>query len=88
MVDEGGNRALCACGMRYVSHKVAALDRLIDRYRAYVNHLTALTVDSILKACDKQKLKGYIRRWCHSKTLLGCALFHDLTKPAGILRKV
>ena len=88
MPDEGGNRPLRAFGTRFVSHKVKALDKLIDRYGAYVNHLTALTEDSKIKACDKQKLKGYIRRWRHSKTLLGCALFHDLLKPDGILCKV
>ena len=44
--DEGGNRPLCACGTRFVSHKVAALGRLVNRYGAYVNHLTAL------KACS------------------------------------
>ena len=85
--DEGGNRPLRACGTRFVSHKVAALGRLVNRYGAYVNHLTALTEDSTVKACDKQKLKGYVRRWRHSKTLLGCALFHDLLKPAGNLCK-
>ena len=53
-----------------------------------MNHLTALTEDSRVKTCDKQKLKGYIHRWRHSKILLGCALFHDQLKPAGILCKV
>ncbi len=30
MPDKGGNRPLRACGTRFVSHKVAALGRLID----------------------------------------------------------
>ena len=88
MPDEGGNRPLRACGTRFVSHKVAALGRLVNRYGAYVNHLTALTEDSTVKTCDKQKLKCYVCRWWPSKTLLGCALFHDLLKPAGNLCKV
>jgi len=87
MPDKGGNRPLRASGTRFVSHKVAALGRLIDRYGAYVNHLTSLTEDSTVKACDKQKLKGYILKWRDSKMLLGCALFHDLLKPSAILCK-
>lgn len=53
-----------------------------------MNHLTALTEDSTVKACDKQKLKGYILKWRDSKMQLGCALFHDLLKPSAILCKI
>ncbi len=86
--DKGGNRPLRACGTRFVSHKVAALGRLIDRYGAYLNHLTALTEDSTVKAADKQQLKGYVLKWRDSKMIHGCALFHDLLKPSAILCKV
>ena len=55
-----GNRPLHACGTRFVSHKVAAINRFIDRYGAYINHLITLTEDSSVKPADKQKLKGYI----------------------------
>ena len=40
-----GNRPLRACGTRFVAHKVAALGRLIDRYGAYLAHLTSLIED-------------------------------------------
>jgi phage head maturation protease len=40
-----------------------------------------------IKSADKQKIKGYILRWRDSKMLLGSAFFHDLLKPAAILRK-
>lgn len=83
-----GSRPLRACGTRFVAHKVAALGRLIDRYGAYLAHLTALTEDPHVKSVDKEKLKGYIRKWRDCKMLLGCALFHDLLKPCGILCKV
>ena len=53
-----GNRPLCACGTRFVSHKVAAINRFIEHYGAYLNHLIALTEDPCVKAADKQKLKG------------------------------
>ena len=51
----GGNRPLRACGTRFVSHKVAALNFFVDRYGAYFSHLIALTEDSIVKPADKQK---------------------------------
>ena len=41
MPDKGGNRPLRACGTRFVCHKVAAIGRFIDRYGAYIAHITA-----------------------------------------------
>ncbi len=88
MPTKGGSRPLRACGTRFVAHKVAALGRLIDRFGAYLSHLTAMTEDSSIKAVDRQKLKGYVLKWQNSKILLGCAFFHDLLKPSAILCKV
>ena len=83
-----GNRPLRACGTRFVAHKVAALGRLIDRYGAYLAHLTALIEDPRVKSVDKEKLRGYVRKWRDTKMLLGCALFHDVLKPCAVLCKV
>ena len=65
------------------------MERVLDRFGAYINHLIALTEDpsSKLKPADKQKLKGYVRKWRDGKVLLGCALFHDILKPSAILCK-
>ena len=82
-----GNKPLRACGTRFVSHKVAAINRFIDQYGAYINHLITLTEDSSVKPADKQKLKGYIGKWKEAKIVFGCAMLHDLLKPAGILCK-
>ena len=84
----GGNRPLCACGTRFIAHKVAALEQLIDRFGVYLNHLTSLTEDPSVKAADQQKIKGYITKWKDSKILLGSALFHDILRPAAVLCKV
>ena len=83
-----GIRPLRACGTRFVSHKVAALNRVIERFGAYLNHLCSLLEDPSVKSVDKQKLKGYILRWRNAKVLVGCAFFSDLLKPASILCKV
>ena len=50
---KGGNRSLRACGTRFVSHKVSALGRLIDKYGVYLSHLSMLTEDVGVKAVDK-----------------------------------
>ena len=88
MPKKGGTRPLRACGTRFVAHKVAALGRLVDRFGAYLSHLTVMIDDSSIKAVDRQKLKGYLLKWQNSKILLGCAFFHDLLKPTAILCKV
>ena len=85
---KGDTRPLRACGTRFVSHKVGALAQLIDRYGAYLNHLTMLSQDRKVKSADQKKLKGYVLRWRKSRVLLACALFHDVLKPIRILSKI
>ena len=86
MPKQGGTRPLRACGTRFVAHKVAALGRLIDKYGAYLNHLTMLSQDRTVKSVDR--VKGYVLRWRKSKILLGCAFFYDILKPLGLLSKI
>ena len=88
MPTKGGIRPLRASGTRFIAHKVSALARLVDRYGAYLSHLITLSQDTVVKSLDRQKLKGYVLKWRKSKVLLGCALFHDVLKPLGILSKV
>ena len=85
---ECGNRPLRACGTRFIAHKVSALNRFIERYGAYLNHLTVLSQEKTTKALDRQKLKGYILRWKKSRILFGCAMFHDILNSPAILWKV
>ena len=85
--SEGGDRPIRACGTRFVCHKVAAISRIIDRYGAYITHVTALLHDASVKAADKAKLKGYVKKWSDAKMLVGCAVFQDILAPAAILCK-
>ena len=59
---EGGNRPLRACGTLFITHKVLALGRLIDRFGSYISHLSSLTEDSTVRGVDKQK-----NHWLHSE---------------------
>ena len=88
MPASGGNRPLRACGTRFVGHKVAAFNRLVDRYGAYLAHLLELTEDPRGKCCDKQRLKDYYKKWHDGRMILGCAFFHTVLKPCASLSQV
>ena len=61
-MPDKGNKLICACGTRFIDHKVAAINRFIDHFRAYLSHLCSLTEDNSITSADKQKLKGYISK--------------------------
>ena len=65
--EKGGNIPLCACGTRWVSHKLVAISRFLERYGACIAHLITLTEDPAVKSPDKQKMKGYILQWSDAK---------------------
>ena len=72
-------------GSRWISHKREALQHLIDRFGAYVSHLTALAEDSSVRSDDKARLKGYLKKWVQFKVVYGCALSIDVLKAPCIL---
>ena len=71
MPSRGGSRPLRACGTRFVAHKVTALERLVDKYGAYLCHLVAMTEDVSIKSIDHQKLKRCFLKWCDAKYING-----------------
>ena len=74
-------------GSRWISHKRKALQRVVDWYGAYINHLSALVEDKTIKSTDRQCLRGYLLRWKQGRMLLGCALYMyvDVLQPAPFL---
>ena len=56
------------------------MQRVVDRFGAYVNHLTTLSVDTSISNTDIAHLKGYLRKWQHSSILIGCALYVHVFK--------
>ena len=85
--DEDGIRPVRACGTRWVSHKVKAMKRVLSRYGAYTAHLTSLSEDKSVKAADRAKLKGYLKKWVNAKYVLGCAAFVDLLTPCSVFSR-
>ena len=82
---EGGNLPVRAHGSRWITYKRKALQRVVDRYGAYLNHLATLTEDTSIKSTDKQRLKGYLLKWREARLIIGSALYTDALKPASLL---
>ena len=72
-------------GTRWIAHKRKALQRFVDRYGVYVNHLSTLASDRQTKAEDKGRLKGYVFKMKNYKMLVGAAMYVDLLQPVYLL---
>lgn len=64
------------------------MKRVLSRYGAYTNHLSAMSEDHSFKSTDRAKILGYYRQWTNAKYILGCAIFVDLLTPCVSLSKV
>ena len=82
---KGGNLPVRSQGSRWINHKRKALQRVVDRYGAYLNHLLALIEDPSVKSDDRAKLKGYVQKWKQPKMLIGAAMYIDVLKCPSIL---
>ena len=80
-----GNVPIRSQGSRWINHKRRALQRMTDRYGAYISHLIAPSEDTSLKSEDRARLKGYLEKWTHAKSLVGCAMYIEVLKPPSIL---
>ena len=86
--EDSGIRPVRASGSRWVTHKLAAMKRVLSKFGAYTSHLIALSEDASVKAADRCKLRGYCSKWVNAKYLLGCAFYCDLLSPCAIFSKV
>ena len=80
-----GNCPIRSCGTRWITHRRKALQRVVDRYGAYIAHLSTLAEDTSLKAPDRARLKGYLLKWKQPMYLVACALYIDALKPVSLL---
>ena len=80
-----GNVPIRSQGSRWINHKRRALQRVTDRYGAYLSHLISLSEDTTLKSEDRAWLKGYVQKWTHAKFLIACAIYTEVLKPPSTL---
>jgi hypothetical protein len=71
---ESGDTQLRSKGSRWISHKRQALQRIIERYGAYMSHLMTLIEDSSVSSADRARLRGFLVKWQQGKMLMGYAL--------------
>ena len=86
--QDGGVKPIRASGSRWISHKLAAIKRVLSKYGAYTHHIAALSESSSVNSRDRAKLRGYYTKWIEGKYLIGCAVFVDLLTPCSIFSKV
>ena len=67
-------------GTQWISHKWKALQHLLDRYWAYINHLATLSEDQSIASADGAWLKAYCSKWMNFKMLIGAAMYNDILK--------
>ena len=80
-----GNKPIRSQGSRWIDHKRRALQRVTDRYGAFISHLIALSEDTSLKSEDRARMKGFAEKWSHGKYIVACAMYSDVLKPPSAL---
>ena len=80
-----GNKPIRSQGSRWIDHKRRALQRVTDRYGAFISHLIALSEDASLKSEDRARMKGFAQKWSHGKYVVACAMYTDVLKPPSAL---
>lgn len=82
---DGGNLPVRSQGSRWISHKRKALQRVVDRYGAYINHILALTEDRSIRGETRAQLKGFLLKWRSANMLVGAAMYVEVLKAPSIL---
>ena len=84
-LPKGGNLPVRLQGSRWINHKCKALQRIVDRYGMYMNHLATLGEDTTTSSADRARLKSFLKKWKQSKMLVGVAMYLDVLKPPSVL---
>jgi hypothetical protein len=77
-LPKGGNVPIRAQGSRWITHKRKAMQRIVDRFGIYISHLTALSEDRTLRSEDRDRLAGFVKKWCSARILIGCAAYIEV----------
>lgn len=82
---EGGDAPVRSQGSRWISHKRMAMQRVVERYGAYIAHLSTLAADSSVPSTDRARITGYLHKWQQGRILIGTAMYVDILKPPSLL---
>ena len=62
-LPRGGKTPIRSHGSRWITHKRKALQRVVDRFGAYRNHLTTFAEDRALRVEDEAHTKRHVEKW-------------------------
>ena len=82
---EGSVKPKRASGTRWIIHKLNALKVLVDKFGIFIQHLESCSSDTSVKADDRAKLKGYLKKWKSGKLFIFSCFFVDLLETAACL---
>jgi hypothetical protein len=60
--EDNGVKPIWSSGSRWVLYKINAMKRILSKYGAYAAHTAQLSEDKTVKASDRAKLKGYLKK--------------------------
>ena len=83
-LTDGGNRPVRYSGGRWIADKRKALQRILDRYGAYITHLTTLVEDKSLTGTDRQRPRLMLQ-WTETKIILCCVYYVDILQALACL---
>ena len=72
-------------GTRWITHKLNALQLMLDKFGIYLQHLQSMSEDKSFKSADRQKFKGWLRKWQQARIPLLACLFLEILSPAKML---
>ena len=78
-----GVRSTKATGTRWIDHKIRAMERVVNKYGLYCQHLQHAITDT-KESKDSDTLQGKFNKLVDSKILLRSCFFIDVLAPAKI----
>lgn len=79
-LSRSGNLPVRSEDSRRINHKCKALNRLVDRYDAFLKHVTTLAENQSIKSTNRVHLKEHLKQWKQSKVPIGAAVYVDVLK--------
>ena len=79
--DNAGVRPIRGSGTRWISHKIGAMTRTLDKFGLYITHLENVAIDTSYRAKERNRIKGYLNKWKNSKMLVDICFYLELLKP-------
>ena len=80
-----GVKPVRASGTRWLSHKMSALRKYLEKFGVYITHLQNVVEDPSYQVADRAKVKAYIASWSSATTLVNLCFFLDVLNPVEIL---